>query len=101
MLLGITIFKATLRRDSFQLDTTDPKMSFTLVCTVLGLLILQYGLKIVYRLWLSPLARFPGPRIAGMTSLYEFYFDYFRQATYCFEIERMHKTYGRQILRPL
>ena len=45
--------------------------------------------------------RDPGPRIAGMTSLYEFYFDYFRQATYCFEIERMHKTYGRQILRPL
>lgn len=29
----------------------------------------------VYRLWLSPIASFPGPRLAALTSLYEFYYD--------------------------
>ncbi|KAF2866566.1 cytochrome P450 [Massariosphaeria phaeospora] len=59
-----------------------------------GVLVAQYVLRVIYRLWFSPLAGFPGPKLAAMTSLYEFYFDYFKKATYCFEIERMHKVYG-------
>jgi hypothetical protein len=61
----------------------------------IGVLVLQYVCRIIYRLCFSPLAGFPGPKLAAMTSLYEFYFDYFKQAKYCFEIERMHQVYGR------
>ncbi|KAI1292590.1 putative cytochrome P450 [Xylaria venustula] len=61
---------------------------------LVGVLIFQYVMKIIYRLWFSPLAGFPGPKLAAVTSLYEFYFDFFKQAKYCFEIERMHRIYG-------
>ena len=48
----------------------------------------------VYRLIFSQLAGFPGPRIAAATGWYEFYYDYFREGKYLFEIEKMHQKYG-------
>lgn len=60
-----------------------------------GALALLYALSLAtYRLALSPLAGFPGPKLAAMTDLYEFYFDFFRNGTYIFEIEKMHRNYG-------
>jgi hypothetical protein len=47
------------------------------------------GLAIV-RLWLSPLRRIPGPRLAAATGLYEFYYDCILGGKYIFEIEKMH-----------
>ena len=61
---------------------------------ILGAFVLQYIFRIIYRLCFSPLAGFPGPKLAAVTSLYEFYFDYVKQAKYCFEIEQMHQVYG-------
>jgi hypothetical protein len=49
---------------------------------------------ILERLFLSPLASFPGPKMAAATGWYEFYFDYFRNGAYIFEIERLHRVYG-------
>ncbi|KAI1335896.1 putative cytochrome P450 [Xylariaceae sp. FL0016] len=69
-------------------------MSPHLGLALFGVFLVQYIFRIIYRLWFSPLAGFPGPRLAAMTSLYEFYFDYFKQAKYCFKIEEMHRTYG-------
>jgi cytochrome P450 len=48
----------------------------------------------VYRLYLHPLAKFPGPKIAALTVFYEFYFDGIKRGRYTFEIERMHEKYG-------
>ncbi|KAF1959561.1 putative cytochrome P450 monooxygenase [Byssothecium circinans] len=45
-------------------------------------------------LLLSPLAKFPGPKLAAATGLYEFYFNFFRNSKYAFEIERLHDIYG-------
>ncbi len=54
-----------------------------------------YSLSLgVYRLFLSPLAGFPGSRIAAATHYYEFYYDWWCQGKYIFEIERMHKIHG-------
>ena len=63
-------------------------------------LALLYALTVAtYRLVFSPLAGFPGPKLAAMTDLYEFYFDFFRNGTYIFEIEKMHQKYGLYFIR--
>ncbi|GKZ75835.1 hypothetical protein AnigIFM56816_003291 [Aspergillus niger] len=62
---------------------------------VLATLVMTYWLSIaVYRLHLSPLAIFPGPKLAALTGWYEFYFDYWKEGKYIFEIERLHQVYG-------
>ena len=48
----------------------------------------------IYHLYFSPLAGFPGPKIAAATGYYEFYYDFFKKGKYIFEIEKMHKKYG-------
>jgi hypothetical protein len=48
-----------------------------------------------YNLFFSPLARFPGPKLAAATGYYEFYYDFFRKGSYVFEIEKMHNKYGQ------
>ncbi|CAJ2504214.1 Uu.00g116080.m01.CDS01 [Anthostomella pinea] len=49
---------------------------------------------VVYRLYFSPIADFPGPPIAAATGWYEFYYQVLRNGKYIFEIEKMHKKYG-------
>lgn len=48
----------------------------------------------IYRLFFSQIAGFPGPKLAAATGWYEFYYDYWLNGTYIFEIERMHRKYG-------
>ena len=49
---------------------------------------------VIHRWYLSPLASFPGPKLASLTLWYEFYFDVVQKGQYGFEIGRMHKKYG-------
>ncbi|KAE8311594.1 cytochrome P450 [Aspergillus transmontanensis] len=70
-------------------------MEATFNLTVLGGVIVLYSLGLViYRLYFSPLAKFPGSKLAAATGWYEFYFDYWVGGKYVFEIERMHQVYG-------
>ncbi|KAK3323729.1 cytochrome P450 [Cercophora scortea] len=48
----------------------------------------------VYRLFLSPLAKVPGPRWAALTYWYEIYYDMFQPAQYIFKIKQLHEQYG-------
>ncbi|KAK8113323.1 hypothetical protein PG984_013849 [Apiospora sp. TS-2023a] len=41
-----------------------------------------------------PLHKFPGPRLAAATFLYEFWFDFVRHGRYVNEIRKMHEVYG-------
>ncbi len=50
--------------------------------------------RTAYRLYIDPLSKFPGPRLAAATRLYEFYFDIVKGGQYTFEIGRMHDEYG-------
>lgn len=54
----------------------------------------------IYRLYLSPLAKFPGPKLAAISLWYEFYYDVIKTGEYVWEIEKMHKEYGQPALTP-
>ncbi|KAJ5401161.1 hypothetical protein N7465_011650 [Penicillium sp. CMV-2018d] len=61
----------------------------------IGVVGLTYGVWLAtYRLWLSPLAHFPGPKLAAVTMWYEFYYDSFLEGQYTFRIAQMHRKYG-------
>ena len=61
----------------------------------LGVVGVTYGVWLAtYRLWLSPLAHFPGPKLAALTMWYEFYYDSFLGGQYTFRIAEMHRKYG-------
>ncbi|CEO59187.1 hypothetical protein PMG11_03870 [Penicillium brasilianum] len=48
----------------------------------------------IQRLWLSPIAHFPGPKLAALTMWYEFYYDSYLEGEYTFKIAEMHREYG-------
>ncbi|KAL4938472.1 hypothetical protein BDV06DRAFT_215067 [Aspergillus oleicola] len=48
----------------------------------------------IQRLVISPVARFPGPKLAALTFWYEFYYDVIKRGQYFREIEKMHQRYG-------
>lgn len=68
--------------------------SSTLVAIAFGALI-AYGLaNAFHRLFLHPLSKFPGPKLAACTLWYEFYYDVIKEGQWMFRIEEMHKKYG-------
>ena len=54
----------------------------------------------LYRLYLSPIAGFPGPKLAAITYWYEAYYDIIGKGRYIFEIEKMHRKYGETSFDP-
>ena len=59
-----------------------------------GFLFLYFFWGAVYRLYFSPIAKFPGPKLAALTFWYEFYFDVVKRGRYTWEIGKMHEKYG-------
>lgn len=55
---------------------------------------LYFGTLVFYRLFLHPLAKFPGPKLAAITRYFEAYFDIVQNGQYTFKIAEMHKKYG-------
>ena len=49
---------------------------------------------VVYRLWLCPVAKFPGPWLAKVTFWYEGWYDIVRQGRYTWKIMELHEKYG-------
>ncbi|KAF7950152.1 hypothetical protein EAE96_007447 [Botrytis aclada] len=57
-------------------------------------IVVYFGSLAFNRLFLHPLAKFPGPKIAAITRYYEAYYDIFENGQYTFKIVEMHKKYG-------
>lgn len=50
----------------------------------------------VYRLYFSPIAKFPGPKLAAVTLWYEFYYGVMKRGQYTWKIAELHKQYGKR-----
>ena len=60
--------------------------------------ILLYSVVVaIYRLYLSPLSKFPGPKLAAATLWYEFYYDVIKQGRYEWKIKELHEQYGASL----
>ncbi|KAJ5769986.1 uncharacterized protein N7511_002037 [Penicillium nucicola] len=62
------------------------------------LLLLGYSAYLValgiYRVYFSPLAKFPGPKLAGLTTLYQAYYDIYHGGKFFKKLEQLHEVYG-------
>lgn len=56
--------------------------------------------RAVYRLYLHPLAKFPGPKTAAVTTWYEAYYEIVLRGQYYKQISKLHDQYGRFTLGP-
>ncbi|KAK2754360.1 hypothetical protein FQN54_007004 [Arachnomyces sp. PD_36] len=65
------------------------------LCSGLAAAFLLYIiLLVIYRLYLSPIAAFPGPKLAAATEWYELYYHLIKDGQFGRKVERMHEKYG-------
>ncbi|KAF4539343.1 Cytochrome p450 [Lasiodiplodia theobromae] len=50
--------------------------------------------RAIYRLFFHPIAKFPGPKLAGLTYWYETYHDFVRFGEYTETLSKLHDKYG-------
>ena len=65
-----------------------------LMLYALTLLICYTFYGAIHRLYLSPIAHIPGPKLAILSFWYEFYYDVLRKGRYTWKIAELHKQYG-------
>jgi len=68
--------------------------SSSVVASGLLVVCLWIGSVVLYRLYLHPLAGFPGPRLAAVTTWYEGYYDVVKKGRFTFHLGAIHKKYG-------
>lgn len=64
----------------------------TLIVPALSYVVYQ----VLYQLYLSPLAKFPGPNLAAVTRLYEVHYDLVLDGQHTFKIKELHRDYGEE-----
>jgi hypothetical protein len=52
----------------------------------------------IYNLYFHPLCKIPGPRVAAVSSFYDFWYDVVKGGTYLWEIRKMHEVYGNNLV---
>ena len=71
------------------------------ILALFAILFIFIGILVVYRLYVSPLARFPGPRLAACTEWYAAYYDIVSGGggMFTFQIKKLHDQYGEHVLQ--
>lgn len=75
-------------------------MATSLFWFAVGLMALGVPGLMFYRVFLSPLAKIPGPKIAAITSMYELYYDLVREGQFPWKLQELHRQYGELASRP-
>jgi nucleoside recognition membrane protein YjiH len=84
-----------MRLQHLFLQTNSTSLAYQALQTVLIIYVLSTLYTVIIRLYFHPLVKVPGPRIAAMTSWYEFYQDVIRNGTYPKELPKLHKYYSK------
>ena len=64
-------------------------------CSLAAALVVACAIGLaVYRLYFHPLAGFPGPRLAAVSTVYEAYYDIVLQGQYWKKVSSLHDQYG-------
>lgn len=62
---------------------------------LVGLYLIFWTARALYRIYLHPLSRYPGSKVAAASAAwYEWYWNFHRPGQLLFEIERLHQRYG-------
>ena len=69
-------------------------LGFYITLTVVTISVAYVSILALYRRFLSPIAAFPGPPLARLTYLTQWYYDWVKDGQYYLQIEEMHKKYG-------
>ena len=85
---------SSIHQTQLLIDELPSGTSIYLTIGLVGFFAIYACVTMLYRLCFSPLAGFPGPKIAAATGWYEFYFDVIKRGKYFYEIEKMHRQYG-------
>jgi hypothetical protein len=57
--------------------------------------------SVIYNAYFHPLARFPGPRLAGITTYWKAYIECILKKSFCDELRELHAIYGTMTLHLL
>ncbi|RDL40615.1 Cytochrome P450 [Venustampulla echinocandica] len=74
----------------FFISGLDVSPVLLLVC----LLVVYWASLVIFRLYLSPLSKFPGSKLAAATLWYEFYYEVIQRGQFSFKIREWHEQYG-------
>ena len=74
----------------------DFKVTPEAIGVLLATLLLYVAYSVLYRLYISPLATIPGPKLAALTVCYEMYYDLVERARFPWKIEELHYIYGKE-----
>ncbi|KAJ4417781.1 hypothetical protein N0V82_005947 [Gnomoniopsis sp. IMI 355080] len=70
-------------------------MDLTTSVTIAGFCLVVYlAWLVLYRLVLSPIAQYPGPKLAALSNWYEFYYEVLHQGNFTAHIQTLHDRYG-------
>lgn len=76
------------------MDMATTDLLIRLGIAILVILLVHVVCVAIYRLYLSPIAHFPGPKLAALTTGYEFYYNVVQEGRFSFHVRELHRKYG-------
>ncbi|USW54197.1 Putative cytochrome P450 [Septoria linicola] len=76
------------------LETIFISSTARLLFSCIAVAVLTTVCKLIQRLFLSPLANIPGPKLAAATGWVETYYDVWQGGQFIFKLKEWHRTYG-------
>ncbi|KAF4622788.1 hypothetical protein G7Y89_g14238 [Cudoniella acicularis] len=67
---------------------------YNILCFLIAYFLLDTTVRITHRLYFSPLAPIPGPKLAAATRLYEFYYQGLQHTKFPYQVKKLHAQYG-------